>query len=66
VSFLLIREIPGSDLSLEMTILAELFDGFPQPLQANAGIVSSIRPGRLSSTSFPIDSLYYFFGRYSP
>jgi hypothetical protein len=34
--------------------LTEVFSGFPQSLQANAGIVPDIRPPPLPSKSFPI------------
>jgi hypothetical protein len=42
-----IREVLGSDV-----ILTEVYHGFTQSLQANAGIVPYISPQLLPSTSF--------------
>jgi hypothetical protein len=49
-----IRAVPGSNLSPESGFLTEVYRGFPQSLQANAGMVPQVRPWPLSSISFPI------------
>jgi hypothetical protein len=47
-------EGPGFKYRLGDRLSCEAFRGYPQTLQANAGIVPIIRPRPLPSVSFPI------------
>lgn len=63
----ILTHIPDSNLSQEAGY-PEGFHGFPQYLQAYAGIVSQIRPGKLCSTFLPIHQaliLIPFDGKYT-
>jgi hypothetical protein len=55
-------------LTWRLTILTEVFHGFPKSLQANAGIVPCVRLQPLPSISFPIHyslTIFSFDAAYS-
>jgi hypothetical protein len=56
-------QVPGSNPDLETGYLDLVFHGFPESLQANAGIGSEIRPQSLPSLSFPVNYSLTFIVR---